>query len=120
MMVYSNIFTPRNDWNVISFRCKKADSDPFVNKIRSLIISEYGIDINEKRRYRGTRYVIGRQLFATFLVRHTKKTYEDIGKLMGDKDHSTVTHSIKSINNLCETDNKFKCIYDRIDKKLNN
>jgi len=119
MLVYSNIFTPRNDWSIISMRCKKADNDPMVNKIRSLIIKEYGVDITEKRRYRGRKYVIGRQLFAVLMVRHTKKNYEDIGKLIGDRDHSTVTHSMKSINNLCQTDNTFKCIYDRIDKLLN-
>lgn len=115
-MVHPNIFKPRNDWNVITFRCKKTP-DSFVHKLTIIIKDETGIDVFAKTRYRGKRYVEARQLFTTFMVRHTKKSYEDIGSMF-DKDHATITHSMKVVNNLCDTDMSYKCRYDKIDKQL--
>ena len=115
-MIAPNIFKHRNDWNVISFRCKKTP-DSFVQKLRSIIERETGIDMLAKTRYRGRKHVEARQLFTTFMVRHTKRTLQDIGDIVG-RDHATVLHSAKTVSNLCDTDNSFKAMYDRIDKQL--
>jgi hypothetical protein len=117
-MVNPNIFKPRNDWNVIAFRCRKLPAS-VIQKLRGIIEIETGIDIMDKTRYRGRRYVEARQLFTTFMVRHTKRSLKNIGELVG-KDHATVLHSKKTVNNLCDTNSKFKAMYNRIDKSLNN
>lgn len=41
-----------------------------------------------------------------------------IGKLIGDKDHTTVLHAIKTINNLIETDINFKNKINKINNEL--
>jgi len=115
-MIAPNIFKPRNDWNVITFRCKKTP-DSFVNKLKGIIEMETGIDIMAKTRYRGRKHVEARQLFTTFMMRHTKRTLENIGEMV-NRDHATVLHSAKTVSNLCDTDNSFKAMYDRIDKQL--
>jgi chromosomal replication initiation ATPase DnaA len=117
-MVNPNIFKPRNDWNIISLRCRKTP-DSFVQRLREMIQKETSIDMLSKTRYRGRKYVEARQLFTTFMVRHTKRTLQDIGDMVG-RDHATVLHSVKVINNMCDTDSKFKAMYNRIDKSLNN
>lgn len=43
---------------------------------------------------------------------------EYIGAKIGGKDHATVLHAIKTVNNLCDTDKKFKKQVEEIGKIL--
>ena len=62
--------------------------------------------------------VHARQIVHYFAHRKTNNNLREIGFLVGRKDHSTVLHSIKVVNNLYETDNRFKGWVDDIEKKL--
>jgi chromosomal replication initiator protein len=48
----------------------------------------------------------------------TKSSLTTIGAQIGGKDHATVLHACKTVNNLLETDKKFKGQIDEIEKKL--
>ena len=80
------------------------------------IKDETGIDPIAEKHYRGGKVVQSRQLFLVMMVEHTKRTYESIAAIVG-KDHSTINHSIKSVRNMCDTDKRFKAMYDRINEK---
>ena len=41
-----------------------------------------------------------------------------IGKYCGNKDHATVLHACKTVNNLADTDKRFKGYILDIEKKL--
>ena len=117
MLVHPNIFRPRNDWNIISLNCKKLPSDSFVSQLTKIIWDELGVNPFEKTRYQGGRNVQARQLFFTFMVRHTNRSLRSIGEIFG-KDHATVLHSVKSIGNMCDTDNRFKAMYDKMNSSI--
>jgi chromosomal replication initiation ATPase DnaA len=117
-MIAPNIFQPRNNWNISVFRCKKTDNS-LQERIFKIIKEETGMDVKVNTSYRGGRENQARQLFMAMMVRHTKGTQSNIGKIIG-KDHSTVVHAIKTVNNLCDTDKDYRLMYKRIDDKIKN
>ncbi|MCD6092082.1 MAG: chromosomal replication initiator protein DnaA [Bacteroidales bacterium] len=72
--------------------------------------------INSKTRKR--EIVQARQLAMFFSKKHTKSSLATIGQHCGNKDHATVLHAVKTINNLVDTDKKFRTYVDDLDKKI--
>lgn len=62
------------------------------------------IDIESRKR----EIVEARQISMFFSKELTKKSLADIGLECGDKDHATVLHACKTINNLIQTDKLMK------------
>ncbi len=72
--------------------------------------------INSKTRKR--EIVQARQLAMYFSKKLTKNSLNTIGLHCGNKDHATVLHAVKTVNNLIETDKQFRVYVEDIDKKL--
>lgn len=72
--------------------------------------------INSKTRKR--EIVQARQLAMFFSKKHTKSSLATIGLHCGNKDHATVLHACRTVNNLLETDKRFRIYVEDIDKKL--
>jgi chromosomal replication initiator protein len=53
-----------------------------------------------------------------FAKRLTKASLASIGSQIGSRDHATVLHACKTVNNLSETDRQFKIYVDELTKKL--
>lgn len=68
-------------------------------------------EIKDKTRKR--EIVEARQIFFSIIKKNTKMSLSSIGKLCR-KDHATVLHSIKTVENLCETDKSFLKKYQAI------
>lgn len=62
--------------------------------------------------------VIARQLGMYFAKEYTNLSLQTIGQYFGKRDHSTVIHAINCVNDLIETDRKFKKSYQDLQKKL--
>jgi chromosomal replication initiator protein len=54
-----------------------------------------------------------------FSKKFTKASLASIGARIGGKDHATVLHACKTVNNLIDTDKLFKSQINEIEKKLN-
>lgn len=66
--------------------------------------------INKRELFLDSRkreIVEARQLAMHFSKEYTRATFETIGKKIGDKDHSTVSHSLNVVQNLAETNKQF-------------
>ncbi|MBC35297.1 MAG: chromosomal replication initiator protein DnaA [Bacteroidetes bacterium] len=72
--------------------------------------------INSKTRKR--EIVQARQLAMYFSKKHTKSSLATIGLHCGNKDHATVLHACRTINNLVETDKQFRIYVEDLDKKI--
>ena len=62
--------------------------------------------------------VQARQIAMFFSKSLTKSSLATIGSQIGDKDHATVLHACKTVNNLIETDKRFRLQLDEIEKRL--
>lgn len=88
-----------------------------INKIKLLINDELGVDIDDTSRKRSV--VEARALYYTILKNTTNLTLSKIGKLV-NKDHATVLHGIKNLQDWMNQNqylkNAYDSILDRIDK----
>ncbi len=62
--------------------------------------------------------VQARQITMYFSKTLTKYSLASIGAQIGNKDHATVLHACKTVNNLKDTDKNFRQYMDDIEKKL--
>jgi len=69
-------------------------------------------------RTRKREIVQARQIAMYFSKTLTKSSLASIGAMIGGKDHATVLHACKTVNNLMDTDKRFKGQIESIEKKL--
>ncbi len=62
--------------------------------------------------------VQARQIAMYFSKSLTKYSLASIGAQIGNKDHATVLHACKTVNNLKDTDKNFRIYVEEIEKKL--
>lgn len=116
--VHPNIFKPKNDWNVKAFRCRKSIAiDSFEKRVARIVKESFGVDVYEDTNHRDRELVDARRIFMSLMVKHTKRTQASIGRILG-KDHATVIHAVRTTENLCQTDVRFKEVYDLIDNRI--
>jgi len=70
------------------------------------IVDNY-FELNLKRNTRKRQYVEARAIFYKLCREFTKLSLEEIGKQV-DRDHASVLHGIRSLNNWVEYDNRIK------------
>jgi chromosomal replication initiator protein len=73
-----------------------------------------------KSKTRKREVVQARQIAMFFAKSMTKSSLASIGLQCGGKDHATVLHACRTVNNLLETDKKFRVYIDEIEKKIGN
>lgn len=71
-----------------------------------------------KSKTRKREIVQARQLAMFFAKQLTKSSLATIGAHCGGKDHATVLHACRTVNNLAETDKRFKRYVEELEKKL--
>jgi chromosomal replication initiator protein len=71
-----------------------------------------------KSKTRKREIVQARQIAMYFAKKMTKSSLASIGAHCGGKDHATVLHACRTVNNLQETDKHFRKYLDDLEKKL--
>ena len=71
-----------------------------------------------KSKTRKREVVQARQIAMFFSKKMTKSSLANIGAHCGGKDHATVLHACRTVNNLSETDKQFKVYLEDLEKKL--
>ena len=71
-----------------------------------------------KSKTRKREVVQARQIAMYFSKKMTKSSLANIGMHCGGKDHATVLHACRTVNNLAETDKHFRTYLADLEKKL--
>jgi chromosomal replication initiator protein len=71
-----------------------------------------------KSKTRKREIVQARQISMYFAKKMTKSSLANIGLHCGGKDHATVLHACRTVNNLSETDKHFRKYLEDLEKKL--
>jgi chromosomal replication initiation ATPase DnaA len=95
----------------------KCNETNLSEKIKNIIKHETGIDPTQYRHFRGENLVTARYLYMAMMVKHSNEPYRIIAEKVG-KDHSTINHAIKTVNNRCDTDKNYRALYNRIELKI--
>jgi chromosomal replication initiator protein len=107
---------------------KHADAENFENllypelkKIGKLVAEYYKISFKKMKEKRRFRVIVQpRQTAMTLSMLLTKYSTTRIGSFFGGFDHATVLHAEKSVNNLFDTDAKFRKDYNFLLREVNN
>jgi len=90
-----------------------------IDYIQKVVCNYYNIGLEMlQSKTRKREIVQARQVAMFFSKTMTKSSLATIGSQIGGKDHATVLHACKTVNNLIETDKRFRLQVDEIEKKL--
>ena len=90
-----------------------------IDYIQKVVCNYYDIGIEMlQSKTRKREIVQARQVAMYFSKNLTKSSLATIGAQIGGKDHATVLHACKTVNNLMDTDKHFKSQIEDIEKKL--
>ncbi len=98
---------------------KNSKKEISVDYIQKVVCDYFNLSpdmLQSKTRKR--EIVQARQIAMFFSKNLTKSSLASIGAQIGGKDHATVLHACKTVNNLMDTDKRFKTQIDAIEKKL--
>lgn len=98
---------------------KNTSKEISIDYIQKVVCDFFNIHVdhlNSKTRKR--EIVQARQLAMFFSKKHTKSSLATIGLHCGNKDHATVLHACRTVNNLIETDKQFRNYVEEIEKKI--
>jgi len=105
--------------NMLDKFVKNTVREVSIDYIQKVVCDYFDIPIEiMKSKTRKREIVQCRQLAMFFSKQMTKNSLAMIGKHCGNKDHATVLHACKTVNNLADTDKRFKGYISDIDKKL--
>jgi chromosomal replication initiator protein len=105
--------------NMLDKFVKNTVREVSIDFIQKVICDYFDIPIEiMKSKTRKREIVQCRQLAMYFSKQMTKSSLAMIGKHCGNKDHATVLHACKTVNNLADTDKQFKGYILDIEKKL--
>ena len=83
------------------------------------VVAAFSIDmksINSKSRKR--EIVWARQAAMSLCKKYTTQSVSRIGQVVGGRDHATVLHALKNVEDLLETEAEFKQMYEQVETRL--
>jgi chromosomal replication initiator protein len=105
--------------NVVEKFVKNVKREISIDYIQKVVSDYFQLDLDTLQSKTRKRHVVqARQLAMFFAKKFTKASLANIGSQIGDRDHATVLHACKTVDNLVSTDKQFKKFVDDIHKKL--
>ncbi|MFN9703997.1 MAG: chromosomal replication initiator protein DnaA, partial [Planctomycetota bacterium] len=90
-----------------------------VDDVMTLITSEFAITARELTGKSRTQTVSLPRQIAMFLLReHTESSLEDVGRIFGNRDHTTVLYAVNKIRDRGQKDRMFKELLDGLGNRL--
>lgn len=98
---------------------KEIDSEVGIDYIQKTVSDFFRVNLDDlKAKTRKKEIVIARQVAMYFSKDYTNHSLKSIGYHFGGRDHSTVIHALQSVNDMIDTDAKFRYSVDELKKKL--
>jgi chromosomal replication initiator protein len=98
---------------------KNTKREVSIDYIQKVVSDYFQMDIDTLQSKTRKRHIVqARQLAMFFAKKFTKASLASIGSQIGKRDHATVLHACKTVDNLTSTDKQFKKYVEDITKKL--
>ena len=95
------------------------DSEVGIDYIQKTVSDYFNVNQDDlKAKTRKREIVIARQVAMYFSKDYTNHSLKSIGYHFGGRDHSTVIHAVQSVNDMMDTNAKFRYSMDELKKKL--
>jgi chromosomal replication initiator protein len=98
---------------------KNTKREVSIDYIQKVVSDYFEMDVATLQSKTRKRHIVqARQLAMFFAKRLTKASLASIGSQIGKRDHATVLHACKTVDNLAETDKQFRKYIEDLTKKL--
>jgi chromosomal replication initiator protein len=98
---------------------KQSKHEITIDYIQKIICEYFDMPVDSlQSKTRKREIVQARQIAMYFSKTLTKSSLASIGSQIGHKDHATVLHACKTVNNLIDTDKQFRYDVEEIEKRL--
>ncbi|MEI6866752.1 chromosomal replication initiator protein DnaA [Flavicella sp.] len=98
---------------------KNTKREVSIDYIQKVVSKYFDMDVATLQSKTRKRHIVqARQLAMFFAKRMTKSSLASIGSQIGKRDHATVLHACKTVDNLSETDKQFKKYVEDLTNKL--
>tara|TARA_B100001123_G_scaffold441913_2_gene584204 strand:+ start:5696 stop:7126 length:1431 start_codon:yes stop_codon:yes gene_type:complete len=96
-----------------------AENHVTVDNIKKIVCEYFKINLLEMLSQRRSRYLVRPRQIAMYLTKNlTSKSLPDIGREFSNRDHTTVIHSVKTIEKLKDKDEDIKKAIEKIKNKI--
>ncbi|GAL88615.1 chromosomal replication initiator protein DnaA [Jejuia pallidilutea] len=98
---------------------KNTKREVSIDYIQKVVSDYFQMDVDTLQSKTRKRHIVqARQLAMFFAKKMTKASLASIGSQIGKRDHATVLHACKTVDNLSSTDKQFRKYVEDIAKKL--
>ncbi|WP_435133841.1 chromosomal replication initiator protein DnaA [Formosa sp. A9] len=98
---------------------KNTKREVSIDYIQKVVSDYFQMNVDTLQSKTRKRHIVqARQLAMFFAKKYTKASLASIGSQIGKRDHATVLHACKTVDNLSTTDKQFKKYVEDITKKL--
>lgn len=98
---------------------KNTKREVSIDYIQKIVSDYFQMDVETLQSKTRKRHIVqARQLAMFFAKKLTKASLASIGSQIGKRDHATVLHACKTVDNLSSTDKQFRKYVEDITKKL--
>ncbi|MBD0849117.1 chromosomal replication initiator protein DnaA [Maribacter arenosus] len=98
---------------------KNTKREVSIDYIQKIVSDYFEMDVATLQSKTRKRHIVqARQLAMFFAKKLTKASLASIGSQIGKRDHATVLHACKTVDNLAETDKQFRKYIEDLTKKL--
>lgn len=98
---------------------KNTKREVSIDYIQKVVSDYFEMDVATLQSKTRKRHIVqARQLAMFFAKKFTKASLASIGSQIGKRDHATVLHACKTVENLAETDKQFRKYKEDLDKKF--
>ena len=92
-----------------------------IDYIQKVVSDYFQMDIQTLQSKTRKRHIVqARQIAMYFAKKFTKASLASIGSQIGRRDHATVLHACKTVDNLSFTDKQFRKYVEDLNQKLSN
>ncbi|MBU2940639.1 chromosomal replication initiator protein DnaA [Lacinutrix sp. C3R15] len=98
---------------------KNTKREVSIDYIQKIVSDYFQMDVDTLQSKTRKRHIVqARQLAMFFAKKLTKASLASIGSQIGKRDHATVLHACKTVDNLTATDKQFRKYVEDLTKKL--
>ena len=98
---------------------KNSSKEISMEYIQNLVCEYFEVPIDMVKSQTRKREIVQARQISMYLAKaHTKSSLKSIGSFFGGRDHSTVIYACQTVEDLIDTDKKFKGYVADIQKKL--
>jgi chromosomal replication initiator protein len=98
---------------------KNTKKEVSIEYIQKMVADYFEMDLVTLQSKTRKRHIVqARQLAMYFAKRFTKASLASIGSQIGKRDHATVLHACRTVENLADTDKQFKKYIEDLSKKF--